>query len=215
MIHDAAAQIAGIGVLAIVCQWLGWRQKLPAIVFLLSDGTLARLLGVAEPEPKVFLIAGANRLAREIAQQLNKVSYRTLLADSFWENIEQARNEGLDTYYGNPVSEHADRHLDLIGYGGLLGLSPHSSLGSLAVLRYRREFGDGTIYALHANRAEEPENLRIAAAQPGHELFGKDITYSDLNKRLENGAVVTIDFSEDEDFLTSLQEIRMPYQCSP
>jgi NhaP-type Na+/H+ or K+/H+ antiporter len=146
---------------------------------------LARILGVAEPEPKGFLIVGANRLAREIARQLNKVGYRTLLADTSWENIEQARKDGLDTYYGNPVSEHADRHLDLIGFGGLLGLSPHSALGSLAVLRYRREFGDGNIYALHANRAELPENLRIAAAQPGHELFGKDVTYSDLTRLLD------------------------------
>ena len=122
-----------------------------------TAGALARLLGVAEPEPKGFLIVGANRLAREIAQQLNKVGYRTLLADSSWENIEQARRDGLGTYYGNPVSEHAERHLDPIGYGGLLRLSPHSALGSLAVLRYRREFGDGNIYALHANRAELPE----------------------------------------------------------
>lgn len=167
-----------------------------------TAGTLARLLNVAEPEPKGFLIVGANRLAREIAQQLRKVGYRTLLADSSWENIEQARREGLDTYYGNPVSEHADRHLDLIGFGGLLGLSPHSALSSLAVLRYRREFGDGNIYALHANRAEQPENLRIAAAQPAHELFGKDITYTDLTKFLNNGAVVTIELGEDEDLDT-------------
>ena len=41
MIHDPAAQIAGIGVLAIVCQWLGWRLRLPAIVFLLIAGMIA------------------------------------------------------------------------------------------------------------------------------------------------------------------------------
>ncbi len=167
-----------------------------------TSAPLARLLDVAEPEPKGFLIVGANRLAREIAKQLIKVGYRARLADSSWENIEKARRDGLDTYYGNPLSEHADRHLELIGFGGLLGLSPHSELGSLAVLRYRRDFGEGNIYALHANRAELPENLRIAAAQPGHELFGEDITYSDLTKRLDKGAVVTIDFGEDDNLDT-------------
>jgi NhaP-type Na+/H+ or K+/H+ antiporter len=39
--HDIAVQIAGIGALAILCQWLGWRLKLPAIVFLLTAGLIA------------------------------------------------------------------------------------------------------------------------------------------------------------------------------
>lgn len=167
-----------------------------------SAGMIAKLLGVAEPEPKGFLIVGANRLAREIAKQLGKAGYRTLLADTSWENTEQARKEGLDTYYGNPVSEHADRHLELIGLGGLLGLSPHTALSSLAVLRYRREFGDSNIYALHGNRTEQPDNLRISAAQPGHELFGKDISYSHLSGFLNKGAIATIELDEGENLET-------------
>ncbi|NIO42540.1 MAG: sodium:proton antiporter, partial [Burkholderiales bacterium] len=134
-----------------------------------TAGVLARSLGVAEPEPRGFLIVGANRIAREIAMQLRKAGYRTVLGDTSWENIEKARQEGFDTYYGSLVSEHADRHLDLVGIGGLLGLSAHSALNSLSVMRYRREFGDGNTYALHAALEEQPENLRIAAAQPGHE----------------------------------------------
>jgi len=167
-----------------------------------TAGTLARWLGVAEPEPRGFLIVGANRVAREIALQLRKAGYRTLLADTSWENIEKARTEGFETYYGSLVSEHADRHLDLVGIGGLLGLSAHTALNSLAVMRYRREFGDGHIYALHATLDEQPENLRISAAQPGHELFGKDISYTQLAKFLSKGAVATIELGEGEDLDT-------------
>ena len=163
-----------------------------------TAGTLARLLGVAEPEPRGFLVVGANRVARAIALQLRKAGYRTVLADTSWENIEKARTEGFDTYYGSLVSEHADRHLDLVGIGGLLGLSAHSALNSLAVMRYRREFGDGNTYALHATLEEQPENLRIAAAQPGHELFGKDISYTRLMKFLGKGAVATVTLDEGE-----------------
>ena len=153
---------------------------------------------MAEPEPRGFLVVGANRVARAIALQLRKAGYRTVLADTSWENIEKARTEGFDTYYGSLVSEHADRHLDLVGIGGLLGLSAHSALNSLAVMRYRREFGDGNTYALHATLEEQPENLRIAAAQPGHELFGKDISYTRLMKFLGKGAVATVTLDEGE-----------------
>jgi len=167
-----------------------------------SAGILARWLGVAEPEPRGFLVVGANRVARAIALQLRKAGYRTLLADTSWDNIEQARREGFDTYYGSLVSEHADRHLDLVGFGGLLGLSAHSALNNLAVMRYRREFDDHNLYALHASREEQPENLRIAAAQATHDLFGKEVSYGKLSKLLSEGAIATIELSEGENVET-------------
>ena len=167
-----------------------------------SAGFLARWLGVAEPEPRGFLIVGANRVARSIALQLRQAGYRTLLADTSWENIEQARREGFDTYYGSLVSEHADRHLELVGFGGLLGLSAHSALNNLAVMRYRREFGDHNIYALHASPEELPENLRIAAAQATHELFGEEVSYGKLSKLLNEGAIATSDLANGENLET-------------
>jgi NhaP-type Na+/H+ or K+/H+ antiporter len=164
-----------------------------------TAGWLARLLGVSEPEPRGFIMVGANRLAREIAKALRKVGYRVLLADSTWDNLTAARRDGLDTYYGNPVSEHADRHLELIGFGGLLGISPRAELNSLAVMRYLREFGEGNVYALHATLEDQPENLRISALHTGHVLFGKDASYSKLSKLLaEGGAVSVIEFGEGE-----------------
>ncbi len=164
-----------------------------------TAGWLARALGISEPEAKGFLIVGANRLAREIAWALGKVGYRSLLADTTWDNLTTARRAGLATYYGNPVSEHADRHLDLVGFGGLLGLSSRAELNSLSVMRYLREFGKGNVYALHATLDEQPENLRIAPLQPGQALFGKDASYSKLTRMLaEGGAVAIIEFAEGE-----------------
>ncbi len=164
-----------------------------------TAGWLARLLGASEPEPKGFLLVGANRLAREIARALRKAGYRTLLADTSWDNLTAARREGLDTYYGNPVSVHADRHLDLVGFGGLLGLSPRPELNGLSVMRYRREFGDGHVYALQATLEEQPENLLVAMQHPGQVLFGKDVSYTRLSKLLaEGGALAVVDFGEGE-----------------
>jgi NhaP-type Na+/H+ or K+/H+ antiporter len=164
-----------------------------------SAGWLARALRISEPEPRGFLIVGANRLAREIAKALGKIGYRTLLTDSSWDNLTAARHDGLATYYGNPVSVHADRHLELIGFGGLLGLSPRAELNSLSAMRYLREFGKSNVYALHAALDEQPENLRISAQHSGQELFGKDASYSKLSKLLaEGGAVAVIEFDEGE-----------------
>ncbi len=47
-----------------------------------TAGLLARALGVAGPEPRGFLIVGANPLARMIAQALLKRGYNSVLCDS-------------------------------------------------------------------------------------------------------------------------------------
>ncbi|MGE4313153.1 MAG: cation:proton antiporter [Pseudobdellovibrionaceae bacterium] len=50
--HDTLPQIALIALLAISAQWIGWRFKIPSIVFLLLLGFLAGpLLGFIQPEP--------------------------------------------------------------------------------------------------------------------------------------------------------------------
>ena len=64
-----------------------------------------------------------------------------MLTDSTWENNRIARMEGLETYYGNPISEHADRNLDLVGLGRMLALSGRGNLDALANLRFKSEFG--------------------------------------------------------------------------
>jgi CPA1 family monovalent cation:H+ antiporter len=166
---------------------------------------LARGLGVAEPEPNGLLIVGANRLARAVAEALNGQGFRTLLADSSREQVNAARMQGLSVFYGNPVSAHADRHLELVGLGRLLGLSPDPDLNALAALRYRGEFGAGEIYHLQSSLDTKGERRRaVALEQRGRCLFGADHSYAELDRMLaEGGEIRATRLSEEfafEDF---------------
>lgn len=152
---------------------------------------LAVWLDVAEPEPKGFLIIGANSAARAIAKALDEQGFRTLLTDTSWDNIRAARMEGLSTYYGNPVSQHADRHLDLVGIGRMLCLSPHKETNALATMRYRGEFGSGNLYLLqNATDKDDNQKTRVLVA-PGTKIaFGADVTYPKLASLLSQGAEI-------------------------
>lgn len=152
---------------------------------------IAKLLKVAEPEPRGVLIVGANTLARAVGKTLQDKGFQVLLTDTFWDNIKSARMAGLPTYYGNPVSEHADRHLDLVGIGRMLGLSPHSDANALAAQKFRGELGANAIYSLQTTTDKDaPEKLKIAQQRRGYLLFGKDITYTKLASLLAQGSEV-------------------------
>lgn len=149
---------------------------------------LARWLGVAEPSPRGFLIIGANAFSRALAKELIEQEFRCVLADTNWENIRQARMDGLDTYFGNPVSEHAEVRLDLSGIGGLLALSRQRHLNMISVIHFRADFGTERIFSLIApEEQKQPDKHRVSGSYLGSQLFGEDITYAELVNRVARG----------------------------
>ncbi|KRW59617.1 cation:proton antiporter [Pseudomonas sp. TTU2014-080ASC] len=150
---------------------------------------IARLLNVAEPAPSGFLIIGANGPARAIGKALQQAGSRVLLTDSSWENISAARMEGLPTYFGNPASQHAEAHLDLIGLGHLLALSPSGELNTLAVMRFRHDFGHKRLFSLaHSQESRRSDKHRTSDKHRGKLLGDDSLTYSKLASLLAKGA---------------------------
>ena len=154
----------------------------------LTARPLARLLKVAEPAPRGFLIIGANPVARAIGTALQKNNFPVTVTDSSWDSIRAARMDGLGTFYGNPVSQHADQYLDLIGLGKLLGLSPRRELNTMSTMRYRIEFGEQNIFSLPTQKTEKEVKHEVAPEHRGATLFGADMTYARLASLLSQGA---------------------------
>ena len=156
----------------------------------LTARPLARLLGITEPEPRGLLVVGAHPLARRIGQALQDSGYRVVLADADWESVSEARLAGLKAFYGSPVSEAADRSLDLVGIGRLLALSPSPQPNALACHRYAPEFGQGRIYWMAVGGDDARRSARSIARHPGTRLFGDDVNWQKLATMRSAGAEI-------------------------
>jgi len=172
----------------------------------LSARSLAKWLDLQEAEPTGMLILGANRVSREIAKSLQRQGFTVRLADTDWENINKARMEGLDTYYGRAVSDHADRHMELTGIGRLLAISPHATLNALASTRFKSEFGTENIYYLQNTEGKKLDKSKAShSAIVGRQLFTNDVTFSKLSSLLHaQGEIKTTTLSEEfnlEDYI--------------
>ena len=160
---------------------------------------IAEFLKVREPSPTGLLIIGAGNVARAIGKELQSHNFKTLLTDSTWENIRLARMDGLETYFGNPISEHADRNLNLSGLGKLLAMSGRLNLDTLACLRFKSEFGPKNIYELKTTREKHTEDKHIVSTRHrGYELFSEDADYGNLAYRLRNNAEIKSTQLSDE-----------------
>lgn len=156
----------------------------------LTARPLARALGVAEPAAFGFLILGANTGARAIAQALQKNDVPVTVVDTNWENIKQARMEGLKVYFGNPTSEHASNHLDLTGVGKLLVISPYKQLNSLATYHFLDWFGPGTVYSLSESDQDQKASHQAAEKIQQTQGLFDDLSFAKLASLMSRGYVV-------------------------
>lgn len=160
---------------------------------------IAKILDVREPPPSGLLIIGAGNVARAIGKELQTHGIKVILTDSTWENISLARMDGLETYYGNPISEHADRNLNLLGLGKVLAISGRSNLDTLACLRFKSEFGVKNVYELKSTREKHIDDKHIVSTRHrGYELFGENVAYGNLAQYLRNGAEIKSTQLSDE-----------------
>lgn len=182
-------------------------------VFIQSLGAkpIANQLNVSEPTPNGVLIVGGNAVALAIGKALNDHGFSVLIANSNFDEIKKARMLGLSTYYGHIISEHADRHLPLIGLGTLFAMSSRREANILATLKYRYEFGHKNVYCL-----KNKEGMTQTIKEQTHEnwqtawLFGEKITFGMLNSLIAKGAVIkTTPITKDftfEQYLANKQE---------
>ncbi len=207
-----AAAISALFALRLEEQGFEQAPLLVTLTFIIIIGTvvfqsatarpLARALKVSAPAPRGFLIVGANSVARAVANALESQGFKALLADTSWDNISAARMEGLDTFYGNPVSELANDRMDLVGIGHLLGLSPQRELNALACMRYRDEFGGRRLFSLpNSNDENLKDKHAIAPKHKGQTLFSSDLSFSKFASLLSQDAKIrTTSLSESFSF---------------
>ncbi|WP_341502843.1 sodium:proton antiporter [Gallaecimonas sp. GXIMD4217] len=153
----------------------------------LTAGPMARALGVVRDAPRGVLIIGANTLARTIAQALKKVEVPVLLADPVWENYRLARMEGLDVYYGNPQSEHAEALLDFSAIRQVYALSPNRHQNANAIAHFAYLFGSGKVFSIRSSQGKGFANQESASFRARQILFPEDCTFTKLNSLLNQG----------------------------
>ena len=156
-----------------------------------------------------LLILGANPVARKIALALKKHEVPVTLADTNWENVRQARMENLQTYFGNPVSEHASTHLDLTGIGNLLIISPYKHMNSLATYHFLDWFGNKSVFSLaEGDQDQKARHQTAEKIQMTRGLFD-GVSYAKLASLASQGYSVKATQLSDEfsydDFLEKYQ----------
>ncbi|MDN3638879.1 sodium:proton antiporter [Simiduia curdlanivorans] len=157
----------------------------------LTSVHVATFLGVRAPAPNGFLIFGGSKFSRMLALELMNKNIPVRIADTNWDSIRQARMDNIPTYYGNPISEHARRTMDLSAMGQVLVMSPYRQLNPLVTYHFEHAMGKGSVLGLSANEQESRASHQVSesyAKKLG--LFSESATYGRLASLVAKGATM-------------------------
>ncbi|QDU95302.1 K(+)/H(+) antiporter NhaP2 [Lignipirellula cremea] len=184
------------------------------LVYGLFSGVVARLLGLADPNPQGVLIAGAGTAARTIAKALHDNGVLVLVVDTNFRHVAAARMEGMRAECASILSEHVAEELELGGIGRLMALTPNDTVNVLAVRVFTHHFGRQNVYQLPPAEGGAGAREAVGRQLQGRRLFDKNMSYEKLSQLLGPGGACLIKRTKlTEEF--TLSDYRVQYNDAP
>lgn len=147
---------------------------------------LARALGLAQKGRPGVLIVGASPWSAALGEKIKELGLPVLITDADYRRLRSARNRGLETFYGEILSEVTEHHIEFVRYNTLLAVSGNESHNALVCTDLGQEMDRARTFQL-SSRGQEEHRRNVSYALRGRLLFEKPMGLDDLLKRFYNG----------------------------
>jgi NhaP-type Na+/H+ or K+/H+ antiporter len=165
----------------------------------LTSVKVAKMVGQRAPAPYGFLIFGGSLFSRLFAKELIAQDVTVRISDTNWESIRLARMDNIPAYYGNPMSEHADRNIELSLYGTVLVISPYKQLNPLVTYHFEHALGKGSVLGLTVNEQPKQDSHKVSESYAAKLcLFNDSVTYAKLAGYVSKGGIIKTTGLSDE-----------------
>ncbi|RAJ14103.1 cation:proton antiporter [Arenibacter echinorum] len=170
-------------------------EYITPLVFMIVLGTvllnastarfMAKLLGVFLEKSEGILIIGASKVPRLIASYLKKNNRHVVLIDNNQNNIEKAKNLGLEAFVANIYSDALTDNIELNDVGYLMALTGNSDINEYAIETFKKEFGEqGSFRLVNSDEMNDPEN------SPPEGLFSHTDDFITLTEAARSNPVI-------------------------
>lgn len=156
----------------------------------LSLGRIARRLGLAASTESGLLIVGASPFTCALALALQKLQVDVLVVDRDYDALKLARMQGIEVFYGEFLSEHAEETLEVQHLSYLLCATDNDSYNALVCKAQGRRVGHHRTFQLAQRRGARQAAGEVALVRRGYYAFHQDANFHVLNARLQDGWTV-------------------------
>lgn len=129
----------------------------------LLNATTARLfskaVGVFLTKSEGILIVGASKFSRLMGDYLQKNNRHVVLVDSNQNNVNKAKNLGLEAFSANIYSDSLEDNIELSDIGYLMSLTGNAEINNFAINKFKKQFGEhGSFRLVSSDEMNDPGN---------------------------------------------------------
>lgn len=143
-------------------------------------GPLSQRLGLARKGKPGVLMVGVNPWTIDLARALNDSGIEPILADNNWRRLRPAREAGLNTFFGEVLSEEAEVRLDHSAFDQVIGMSANEPYNALVTGHFAPELGRHRVFQLSSQEGEEEDPRAIGMGVRGRTLIRRGRSYDSL-----------------------------------
>ncbi|MDP5081128.1 MAG: cation:proton antiporter [Winogradskyella sp.] len=166
-------------------------EYITPLVFMIVLGTVllnattarlfAKMVGVFLTQSNGILIVGASKVSRLLGHYLESNGRHVVLIDSNQNNIEKAKELGLEALNTNIYSETLSDNIELNDVGYLMAMTGNSDINKYAINKFAEQFGEnGSFRLVTTSEMNDPEN------RPKEGLFSHSGDYLTLTEVTRN-----------------------------
>ena len=180
-----AAGIASLFGLKLASKGVAGAQYITPLVFMIVLGTVllnattarlfSKIVGVFLTKSDGILIVGASKVSRLLGHYLESNGRHVVLIDSNQNNIDKAKELGLEALSTNIYSETLSDNIELNDVGYLMAMTGNSDINKYAINKFSKQFGEnGSFRLVTTDEMNNPEN------NPKEGLFSHTDDYNRL-----------------------------------
>ncbi|GGX19881.1 cation:proton antiporter [Aquimarina muelleri] len=180
-----AAGIASLFGLKLYKEGIPGAEYITPLVFMIVLGTVllnattarifAKVVGVFLKKSEGILIIGASKISRLIGVYLKKNNRHVVLVDSNKNNVNKAKELGLEAIESNIYGNKLGDNIELNNVGYLMALTANSDINKYAIDKFKKQFGEFGSFRLITS-----EEMKDHNNSPEEGLFSQTDDYYKL-----------------------------------
>jgi NhaP-type Na+/H+ or K+/H+ antiporter len=182
-----AAGIASLFGSKLLKQGVEGAEYITPLVFMIVLGTVllnattarlfAKMVGVFLTQSNGILIVGASKVSRLLGHYLESNGRHVVLIDSNQNNIDKAKELGLEALNTNIYSETLTDNIELNDVGYLMAMTGNSDINKYAINKFAKQFGENGSF-----RLVSPAEMNNSQDNPKEGLFSHTDDYNTLTE---------------------------------
>jgi NhaP-type Na+/H+ or K+/H+ antiporter len=146
---------------------------------------MGRALGLAQKGPPGVILVGSSAFSASLGAALKRLEVPVLVSDPNHARLRTAREAGLDTFFGDILSEATEHRVELMSFGQVVALTDNDAYNTLVTTDLAPEFGRDNVFQLR--RAREDGARHALPPWLGGQRIGGALDYPTLAQRMAQG----------------------------